>query len=321
MDTDVTSDPAAADSPAATAATTPTAAAKAAATAPTPPTEPTWPELQSEMAAAVARVLGDEGWAEGTLFWAEVDSVASERLETVDATGVAREHDVPESIDALGRRLRDAMTDPDKGAWFSMTLTLASGGSFTSRFNYDRRVYDNPASPFAPGQLGDVPDDDAYARDLARHPRSPRYVPLWARPRAASTDVVVSGLYEPLRTAWGWPGVLAGVAQQTTAALAAAGHDGPLGASQVDALGQQVLSAVVADVLEPHRLATLLRLHAEAVALRLLPDVPDSETLDADETLVAARAHSTPALLAVEAGVYGVIGDLVRSNLTARLRG
>lgn len=126
-----------------------------------------------------------------------------------------------------------------------------------------------------------------------------------------------------LTDAPGWRGVIASIDAHVATALAerpalnaqeATGH---LGRQQRDDLGRLVLTAVVAETLESHSLATLLALHAEAVARRLLPAVPAADELDPAASLLDARQTSSPALLAVEAGVYGTVGDMVRQRLRA----
>lgn len=272
---------------------------------------------QKRLAENLAAALADSDWAEGGLFWAEVDGARLARIETIDRAGQVRERELPARLAALGHDLRVAMAAPGRGAWFSMSLEISASGGLTWRFNFDRRVYDNPASPFTPGVAGAVPDDDAYARDVAAFPRDERHTPLWLRRGASSS----AAPYDQLDDAWGWPGVFASIERQIEAAraslrLSPGDDDAPtLTRPEAEALSRQVLSAVVADVLEPHRVATLLGLHAEAVSRRLLPAVPGADDLGPDETLAEARQRSTPALLGVEAGVYGVIGDVVRAHL------
>lgn len=286
------------------------AAAPGADHSETPDVEPAGLAVQARMAALIAESLADADWHGGTLFWSAIGSTAIGRLTTLDLSGHAREHRVPDGLDALGRELRETMTTPEKGAWLSMTLQLGRDGSFVSRFNFDRRVYDNPATPFAAGELGDVPSDDDYASDLREHPRSPRSLPAWLRPAFEAPAP-----YDVLADAWGWPGVFRSVDRQAAIALDQHEPAGPVARELLEGVGRRVLRAVVADVLEPHRVATLLGLHAEAVSRRLLPAVDGTAALDSDQSLLEAREASSPALLAVEAGVYGIIGDLVRARL------
>jgi hypothetical protein len=299
-------------------------------------------DLQQRIATSLAASLADSDWAEGDLFWAEIGERVIARLSTLDAAGTPHDHAVPRGIDDLGRALRRAMATPERGTWFSLFLTLEADGSYTARFNFDRRVYDNPATPFSPGRLGDVPTDSDFALDLERYPRGARYQPAWLElpavqpvPEPSATDaasastgeggeptpsdiLLVQPPYDVLEEAWGWPGVFASVSQQIRAAVDGRGRGEPLTRAQAEQAGRRVLAAVVADVLEPHRLATILTLHAEAVRRRLLPEVPGTADLDTDRTLLEARGASSPALLAVEAGVYGIVGDVVRAEL-ARL--
>jgi hypothetical protein len=279
---------------------------------------PAWREIQARIAALVASAPLDDGWAEASLFWSEIGGIVVARLETLDPTGRARDLSVPTGIPELTRSLRKQMASPEKGAWFSMSLVLERDGDFTCRFNYDRRVFDNPATPFSPGTLGVLPDDRAYRADLAAYPRAEAYRPEWLTNENPSA-VTVAPPYDILADAWGWPGVFESIAQQTAAAIAAHRTSPVQGGDEADLLARQILSAVVSDVLEPHRLATLLGLHREAVARRLIAGVPEASQLDPDLTLTEARETTNPALLAVEAGVYGIIGDVVRDQLKAAI--
>ncbi|ARC57485.1 hypothetical protein AS850_10395 [Frondihabitans sp. 762G35] len=305
--------------------------------------------LQQRIATSLAASLAETEWAEGDLFWAEIGERIIARLSTLDAAGTPHDHAVPRDIDDLGRALRRAMATPEKGTWFSLSLTLEADGSYTARFNFDRRVYDNPSTPFSAGRLGAVPTDADYTLDLERYPRGARYQPAWlglpavqpapessvtapapaasAAASSAATEVgrgtsgqpLVQPPYDVLEEAWGWPGVFASVSQQITAAVDEREPGEPMTRTQAEQAGRHVLAAVVADVLEPHRLATILTLHAEAVRRRLLPEVPGTSDLDASITLLEARGASSPTLLAVEAGVYGIVGDVVRAELVRRL--
>jgi len=297
-------------------------------------------QLQNDIAERFAASLEGTDWAEATLFLLEVGSVSRLWVDATDATGSSRTVGTVPDVVALGEQLREVMADPEKGAWFSLSLTVTSGGAFTARFNLDRRVHVNPGSPFEPGEAGVLPTDADYLADLARFPRSAKYRPEWLP--AADADAAVGGdgqgassspvLPEPLtalESRWGWPGVLESVAQQVaTAPLSAvtadgaepaAPHEGGVPPLSVDQLAQLVREAVVADVIAPHRVATLLRLHAEAVSAGLLPAVDAVETVDGELSLEEARVASPEVVGAVEAAVGTVVDALVASQLRSRV--
>jgi hypothetical protein len=136
-------------------------------------------QLQNEIAATFAESLAGHDWAEATLFLVEVGATSRVWVDALDAAGGVKQGLAVPDVAAAGSRLREVMADPEKGAWFSFALSLTSDGSFTARFTLDRRVYDNPTSPFEPGPTGDVPTDADYVADLERFPRSDRYRPAW----------------------------------------------------------------------------------------------------------------------------------------------
>jgi hypothetical protein len=68
--------------------------------------------------------------------------------------------------------LRDAMYQPGKGAWFSMTLTITPGGDgWEATYNYTEK----PEWP-----LGE-PSGDDYAQELHVYPRDEEHIPDWFR--------------------------------------------------------------------------------------------------------------------------------------------
>jgi len=290
-------------------------------------------QLQNDIAARFAASLEGLDWAEATLFLLEVGSVARLWVDATDATGSARQVGAVPDVSALGSQLREAMADPEKGAWFSLSLTVSSDGSFTARFNYDRRVWVDPASPFEPGDAVDLPGDDDYAADLARFPRADRYRPEWLPeatgaggpddPARASSSSVVPSALEPLLGRWGWPGVVASVEQQVASSPAAStaetvpGGDGSVPALTLAQLSRGVREAVVSDVIEPHRVATLLRLHTEAVDAGVLPVVADVDQVDPDRSVEEARVVSPAVVPVVEAAVSGLVDAIVAEHLQA----
>ena len=82
-------------------------------------------------------------------------------------------------------------------------------------------------------------------------------------------------------------------------------------------LALRVRDAVVLDVIAPHRVATLLRLHAEAVTAGVLPAVDAVESVDPELGLEEARVASPEVVPAVEAAVANVVDAIVAEHLRA----
>ena len=296
-------------------------------------------DLQNQIAARVAESLVDVDWAEATLFLLQVGDVRRTWVDALDAAGSVKQGLPTPDVEALGAQLREAMADPERGTWFSLVLTLSSDGSFTARFNGERRVFDDAASPFEAAGDVVVPSDADYVADLARFPRAEKYRPEWLPggvPPAVSTtsdgdrtsaatpeDAPAATLPAPLAGLdgrWGWSGVLASVAQQTAASPLTSSPEAP--ADEADgpelSLGQlarRVREAVVIDVIAPHRVATLLRLHAEAVAVGVLPAVDATESVDPELGLEEARVASPEVVPVVEAAVTSVVDAVVAAHL------
>ncbi|TWX40221.1 hypothetical protein ES689_01765 [Frigoribacterium sp. ACAM 257] len=302
-------------------------------------------DLQNQIAARVAESMADVDWAEATLFLLQVGDVSRTWVDALDAAGSAKQDLATPDVAALGTQLREAMADPERGTWFSLVLTLSSDGSFTARFNGERRVFDDAASPFEATGDDVVPSDADYAADLERFPRAEKYRPEWlpegvtpaaptaptasgspAAPAATTTPAaILPASLAGLADRWGWPGVLASIAQQTAASPVASSPEATP-ADESDApeltLGHvalRVRDAVVLDVIAPHRVATLLRLHAEAVDAGVLPAVDAVESVDPELGLEEARVASPEVVPAVEAAVAGVIDAIVAEHLRAVL--
>ena len=70
-------------------------------------------------------------------------------------------------------------------------------------------------------------------------------------------------------------------------------------------------------LIAPHRVATLLRLHAEAVAVGVLPEVDATGSVDPELGLEEARVAFPEVVPAVEAAVASVIDAIVAEHLRA----
>jgi len=311
--------------------------------------------LQDQIAARVAASLADVDWAEATLFVLQVAGVRRAWVDALDAVGSAKPDLPTPDVDDLAAELREVMADPERGTWFSLVLTLTAAGSFTARFNGDRRVFDDPASPFEATGAEVVPSDADYAADLARFPRAEKYRPDWlpaagapagpaepatAGPAAAGPDAAgpaadaapPAGAVPPaalpsslagLDGRWGWSGVLTSVARQTAASPVSSS---PAGAptDEPDApeltltqLERRVRDAVVLDVIAPHRVGTLLRLHAEAVDAGVLPAVDAVGSVDTELGIEEARVAHPEVVPVVEAAVASVVDVVVAEHVQA----
>lgn len=299
-------------------------------------------DIQNQIAARVAASLTEVDWAEATMFHLQVADVRRTWVDALDAAGSAKTDLPTPDVDELAAQLREVMADPERGTWFSLVLTLAADGSFTARFNTDRRVVDDAASPFEASGDDVVPTDADYAADLTRFPRSEKYRPEWlpadvlaAVPAAAASEGAPPASSSPasvppaalpsslagLQDRWGWSGVLASVAQQTAVSPVASSPDDPA-VDEADApelslghLARRVRDAVVLDAIAPHRVATLLRLHSEAVAAGVLPAVDAVESVDPELGLEEARVASPEVVPAVEAAVADVVDAVVAEHL------
>ncbi|NIJ04221.1 hypothetical protein [Frigoribacterium faeni] len=302
--------------------------------------------LQDQIAARVAGSLADVDWAEATLFVLQVAGVRRAWVDALDAVGSAKPDLPTPDVDDLAAELREVMADPERGTWFSLVLTLTAAGSFTARFNGDRRVFDDPASPFEATGDEVVPSDADYAADLARFPRTEKYRPDWlpaagpapagsadpatagpaadaASPAGAVPPAALPSSLAGLDGRWGWSGVLTSVARQTATSPVSSS---PAGAptDEPDApeltltqLERRVRDAVVLDVIAPHRVGTLLRLHAEAVDAGVLPAVDAVGSVDTDLGLEEARVAHPEVVPVVEAAVASVVDVVVAEHVQA----
>jgi hypothetical protein len=138
------------------------------------------------------------------------------------------------------------------------------------------------------------------------------------RSSAAAAALTVDPPYDVLTASAAWRAVFDSVGRHSQEAFAMLPVQHTLTSSDAESLEHQVLSLVVTETIEHQPVATLLALHRAAVEQRLVRQVAGTESLPVEVTLLEARRASSAALLAVEAGVYGVVGDVVRSSLAPR---
>jgi hypothetical protein len=179
-------------------------------------------QLQQSIAARIIDALSGHEWASVTVLWSEIGLNSYSRFGPRDAAGGIVDIRIPRYDDDF-ETLRAEMANPETGAWYSAELVLSPDGSTTFRFNYTERVYwhGKPGDP--PWEI--TPRDQDYLDDLEQCPRDPRHIPDWlptavGAPGAGEGAAVeallarpltLPGRLEPLRSAWGWPDVLASI--------------------------------------------------------------------------------------------------------------
>jgi hypothetical protein len=155
-------------------------------------------QLQVAAAKALLRLVRDRAAERAELFWSTIDGASTGRVTLTIDGAPHRAHPPVGVIDAMPL-LREALARPDRGAWLSANLTVDTAGAFAFSYDYDRRPYWNTSgSPYDPPADGTriAPDDDAFAADLARHPRDPELVPEWypTAPAATGSGVIAADL-------------------------------------------------------------------------------------------------------------------------------
>ncbi|GGA70315.1 hypothetical protein GCM10011490_21200 [Pseudoclavibacter endophyticus] len=183
-------------------------------------------------------------WSVSYLFWAPAGKAVYTETTAIDREGKAHPLSQPPAVHEALHELRDAMSDPQRGAWISSEFKLTDDGVLEASFNWDRRFYwgVHAGSPWAPDpdpDTPDVPDDNAFVDELERYPREHLFLPAWyprhrvvdgerlddaaLDPRRADPDhhdrfetprnaaVSLPDEVKPLQDAWGWPGVFASI--------------------------------------------------------------------------------------------------------------
>jgi hypothetical protein len=128
---------------------------------------------------------GGADWDELKLFWSSVGAGRALWVLTIDGAGRIGSLDPPGELTDRLADLKDAMYEPEKGAWFLAEFTLRRGGGYTVDFTYDRRVYWNQdclLDPFRNPSERPVPSDEMWRDELARYPRPAPVRPGWLPP-------------------------------------------------------------------------------------------------------------------------------------------
>jgi hypothetical protein len=133
----------------------------------------------------LAEAAGGADWEELKLFWSSVGSGRALWVLTLDGAGTIGSLDPPGELNDRLADLKDAMYEPEKGAWFLTEITLNRRGGYTVDFTYDRRVYWNEDSlldPYRSTSEQPVPSDQMWRDELARYPRPAPVRPGWLPP-------------------------------------------------------------------------------------------------------------------------------------------
>lgn len=107
--------------------------------------------------------------------WSQVGAAHSGRIYVEGARSP-----LPPDAVAIFQKLRAAMVDPGRGAWFSARLELPPGAEPVFEANYSQRVFWNSPDLLTPPEgAPPVPTDEEWAGEMQRHPRAPAHVPPW----------------------------------------------------------------------------------------------------------------------------------------------
>lgn len=128
-------------------------------------------ERTESLQVGIARDLvagAPDGWEEIRLVFAKLGGFGSSDAEAL-LQGQWQRFRTRETA-PLAADLQEAMYQPGKGTWFSLTCRIQPGGSYGFEFNHDQPV------DFTGGQQ---PLPESWAEELRRHPRPPELVPDW----------------------------------------------------------------------------------------------------------------------------------------------
>ncbi|MFE2958729.1 antitoxin YezG family protein [Nocardia tengchongensis] len=129
------------------------------------------PVEQSAVLEAVGQALVGavpQGWSQIRFEFRGTVQIDGGRLESIAEDGSSSRHSVPKVAMRQFDKLRAAMYEPGKGAWFTAKLLIDRTGAYKVNFDYDAEPDFNP-------QL----TAGAYALDLEYYPRDPENIPMW----------------------------------------------------------------------------------------------------------------------------------------------
>jgi hypothetical protein len=263
-------------------------------------------ELQKKTASQLFGILTGRPWTSAVMFYSEVVRNSHMWGEAKDAEGKTFYFDYPDAIADSFRELREAMTDPEKGAWLSAVLKLTAEGRFTFEYNWDRRVYWNPELD-DPLQVPDgerYPDDSRYVEEFELHPRSAAYLPDWvpSRPPADHDQDRIDAILaipapvpadlQPLAEQWGWSDLFEGAEEAFGRWLGTEPYRSLLDEISrqdsdrvADGLVQDVIGELMGTYVDPRPAKDVIRLWRALAQVRRLTEPDGLDQLDPEAPL------------------------------------
>lgn len=147
--------------------------------------------LETRITAEAGRLLAQHDWETARFSIAEIGGEGTSVARYTRADGTLGTLRVRMPFTALWDELREAMVEPERGTWFSGTLDLdRAAGSATFSYNRDERVwFDRLVPDLDPSEVDlTLPLDESWIDELAKHPRSPAYIPAWLQALVAGDD-------------------------------------------------------------------------------------------------------------------------------------
>lgn len=129
------------------------------------------PLQQAQLIGSIAEAVGGSlpaGWTQAR-FVATMTAGVSDFAVWVSTDGAEAKALAPRPASKGAKQLRELMYEPEKGTWFTMTMTLHPHGSADTAFDYEGEP-DFGAAPV---------DDVAFVTDFQRFPRKPEHTPDW----------------------------------------------------------------------------------------------------------------------------------------------
>jgi hypothetical protein len=109
-----------------------------------------------------------DSWEEIHLSYTAVGDAASISCTVLRPDGTTSTINPPYRATRLLPDLRTGMFQPGKGTWFTLRYIVEHSGEYRVSFDYDSEP-----------EFDATVADTNYARDLARFPRDPAYLPAW----------------------------------------------------------------------------------------------------------------------------------------------